>query len=236
MLILDNVYLGHAPYGASAGSKAISLYFIDNGEQYPENLDKKEYAAKLIDTIDEFVKEKSIDTEWANSLISKIQMHFYGDCLSSSENVEISTMMFESLHRISLELQKSVAVKALRPPFMVYHCTPKNYTGKTMFYENFNVIQCTLDLQDPDFMNNISPLACVEINNHNFSVYILHIKSMDDFKKWEEFDKNKLAEISHDRVFVYDHTSNDDVWNYALENGFRYFIHSEKTKNLPFYK
>ena len=48
--------------------------------------------------------------------------------------------------------------------------------------------------------------------------------------------KNKLAEISHDRVFVYDHTSDDDVWNYALENGFRYFIHSEKTKNLPFYK
>ena len=62
------------------------------------------------------------------------------------------------------------------------------------------------------------------------------IKSMDDFKKWEDFDKNKLAEISHDRVFVYDHTSNDDVWNYALENGFRYFVHSEKTKNLPFYK
>ena len=23
----------------------------------------------------------------------------------------------------------------------------------------------------------------------------------------------------------------DDVWDYALENGFRYFIHSEKTKN-----
>lgn len=232
MIKIKDVSLGFAPFGASQGSRAFSIYC--EPEEVPEGteVDIKETASRLVADIDKIVEEKNLTAEWASALIAKIQIQFYGDCLSAEDNLELTTSMFEVLHKISLEMQKSVSVKNLRPPFLVYNCSPKNYSGRAMFYENFNVIQCFLDLSNKNLIDDISPLACVEINNHNFSVYILKANSMDDIEVWKEFDKNKLAEISKDRIFIYDYSEGTDVRNYALEEGFRYFIGNSKSEDL----
>lgn len=232
MIKIKDVSLGFAPFGASQGSRAFSIYC--EPEEVPEGteVDIKETASRLVADIDKIVEEKNLTAEWASALIAKIQIQFYGDCLSAEDNLELTTSMFEVLHKISLEMQKSVSVKNLRPPFLVYNCSPKNYSGRAMFYENFNVIQCFLDLSNKNLIDDISPLACVEINNHNFSVYILKANSMDDIEVWKEFDKNKLAEISKDRIFIYDMTNDNRTREYSLEEGFRYFKVTEEIEHL----
>lgn len=230
MIKVKDVTLGFTPYGASQGSRAFSIYFesLDSDD----DINVKDVAIQLLEDIDKIVKEKDLESEWASALISKVQMQFYGDCIAAEENLEISTSLFEALQKVSLDLQKTVSVKNLRPPFMIFNCTPKNYSGRAMFYENFNVIQCFLDISNKNLMNEISPLACVEVNNHNFSVYILKVKNFEDLEVWKEFDKNKLAEISKDRIFIYDMTNDNRTREYSLEEGFRYFKVDESIENL----
>lgn len=232
MFKIKDVTLGFAPYGASQGSKSFSIYC--ESVEVPEGteIDIKEKAADIVAEIDKIIEKKNIAPQWAAALLSKTQIQFYGDCLSEEDNLELATSFFEVLHKISLEMQKSVSLKNLRPPFMIFNCTPKNYSGRAMFYENFNVIQCYLDISNKNLMNEISPLACVEVNNHNFSVYILKVKNFEDLEVWKEFDKNKLAEISKERIFIYDMTNDDRTREYSLEEGFRYFKVDESIENL----
>lgn len=245
-LIVDEVNYGLVPYGPGTGTRAIGISFKEvegdfdyepeldeNGKPKVEN-EKVVIATGILNDILKVIKDKKYEDAWVSFLLGREYVYFIGEVIAAPEYREIIGIMFKGISETALEIQKKTfsevpdeerlaAVKnKLRAPMPVFVCKPKYYTGRDMFYENFNLVLLQLPLTEEEKINQ---MTMVEVSNHAFSTFVMKINK-DQFESQKEQLKKKYEDINAlslnpSRIFIIDESGSDDIAEFALQKGYR---------------
>lgn len=242
-LVVDKVQYGVVPFGADQGNRTLAVYFkeIDGDYDYkaPKDLPKDVTLTEeqiigngLFEDILEKVKDAKQEDYFSKFMMGYKSCYFVGDCLSSPDQRKYSLVMFEALSSASLETQKKVysdngaddgseIMKKLRAPYMVYVCSPKYFTGRVNFCEQFNLVLCKMPISD-----EWNQMALVQIGNHNFTSFIFELgddKPIEEQLKTiksEYIDREALT-VPPIKIFLVDKTDTHQAFDFAEENQWR---------------
>jgi|GEM_PF-6671636 len=224
MFKIKDIKFGEVPYGPLCGVGGFLFTF--------ENEKEKVNETDLFTSIEETIKNKGLEKEWINTLVPKFYMIFNdvdGLISNSPENRMIFSKLMDIISVKSLNMQKTVALSKMRPPFLVYHGRALAYTMKETWYENFQVLCIELDTKmtgDSDIYKSYNTLALIEQQNHNFSTFMFKINELADLVKIDKFylDK-KVLSLENTRIFLI--PENDEVkksnvfFDYIKKTGYR---------------
>ena len=223
-LIVDEVNYGLVPYGPGTGTRAIGISFkeIDGSFDYEPELDengkpkveneKVIIATGILNDILKVIKDKKYEDAWINFLLGREYIYFIGEVIASPEYREIIGIMFKGISETALEIQKKTfsevpdeerlaAVKnKLRAPMPVFVCKPKYYTGRDMFYENFNLILLQLPLTEDEKINQ---MTMVEVSiQRNFRKSLLNLsKGLYHRLRYRDNSVGKCLNAGFNRLF-----------------------------------
>ena len=187
-------------------------------------------------------KDAELENYFTSYILGRSYLHLVGDCCAAAENRKYIATLFKFIHKAAVAAQKELIdasipeaeeerrkaeyMRGLRAPLTSYSCTPKYFTGKDIFYENFNVLVCELPLDGN--ADNASMMSLVEIGKHAFSCMIVNFDNGKSVQEnIQEFEKRYIETdyltVSKNKIYLVDKGS-EELAKYCFENGYRYNI------------
>lgn len=234
MIKIAKVEAGYPSYGPSQGAKTLFITFEPCEGNLPEGTaqltPEQIYAQEMVDNLINMLDKQGLVEMWTKECLMGItHIMSIGDEIAAPDNIGVMNEFYYLVGKLAVAMQKDTGLQKMRPPYLCYHGTPKYYTGRKTFYENFNVlaINYPVDVTEEDFQERVKPLAAVEMNNHLFSQAYFIVKNEDDFNKINLYADNQMLELIPIRVFIYDVSTDTETKNKirkaCFEKNYRYF-------------
>jgi len=229
MLKLTTVKYGFFPYGASNGMRSFVISFID--EALSEGSDAPDVESFAKETLEKIFAEATAlgqSAEMELALIAQVHLVFDGDALAKKDNIPYSNKLLEVLSKVSLDRQKNnVAVHKLRPPYLLWHGRPLQFTMPFNWYENFQTLLVELPIDKglkPETMLTyfkVNPL--IECANHSISCFIFHISCAEDVDRMNEFYLSEgHPAVDSQRIFAVPTSLDPTVVQIAIDAAKKY--------------
>lgn len=255
MIFIKDIKLGLIPYGPSNGMKSLAVFLDEKDGEYEDYKNDEDIKKMNLTTDEEVVaqglmkdmlaliaKDAELENYFTSYILGRSYLHLVGDCCAAAENRKYITTLFKFIHKAAVAAQKDLIdasipeaeeerrkaeyMRGLRAPLTSYSCTPKYFTGKDIFYENFNVLVCELPLDGN--ADNASMMSLVEIGKHAFSCMIVNFDNGKTIQEnIQEFEKRYIETdyltVSKNKIYLVDKGS-EELAKYCFENGYRYNI------------
>lgn len=238
MVKLNRLETGLFTESQMQGIKVLHFDFIDDEEKIATNDEGKPTEEALVDRctliLDDIKKEldkNGLQEEWVHFLLGEMYGVFTGDCMASSDNIQISNTLFAMISHMSHDIQEDTEKVEFRkrPPMFVFYGNPVYSTGNEQFYENFNVVFCNVDPSKlPENM-----FALLEMQNHTFCTIQAKCstkKDIDDF--YDNYIKSDTIKADPNRTVAL--ISKEDVLSECLKKGVR-CCHPLNDDKTPFF-
>ena len=243
MIKISKVYGGYPSYGPSQGAKSVFIEFEPCEGKLPEgtaqSTPEQTYAKEMLDDLINKIDKANLVDVWSKEcLMGTTHIVSVGSEIAAPDNIGIMNEFYYLVGHLAVAMQKDVGLQKMRPPYLVWAGTPKYYTGRKTFFENFQIlaVEYPIDgITKDNITEKVPPLAAVEANNHLFSQAYFKIKDIKDFEVIDLYTENQMLELPPIRIFVYDSSESVEkttaIATEAFKRNLRYFRDDKDTFN-----